>query len=440
MSKSVHLLVMLALLFLLGSILFTSAKNSVVTLVEWEKYYAEGYSNDAVQDIVQTEDGGYVFAAPRNYYSSNHIPPSILLFRTDSLGVLQWQKRFNESKAVGISVAGLAKTSDGGFVFAGGNTEGCTELIKTDTSGNMQWNRTYRYAGYGSSMVQTNDGGFAIAGTELGSPNPSKLWLVKTDSEGNLQWNKMFEEKFGSVSQLIQTFDGNYVVVGYTYEDTMIVCTNESDLVMLKIDKSGDLLWRRTFNQGATAWGIKSIVETSDEGYVLTNEERITKTDKNGTPEWSKTYSTSGKLHSSIVTSDGGLAFVGTIQLFPGGASYIWLVKTDLLGNVQWNQTYGGRGQYGYTGTRLIESSDGDLVIGGNWQWASHIVNYYMTKIDASLPAPTLSPSPSSASAQSPAASSIGGQPSLSQIIPIAILIVIVSSVLTIIYKKKTRK
>jgi hypothetical protein len=43
-------------------------------------------------------------------------------------------------------------------------TQGNTELIKLDGSGNIQWNRTFPYAGDSSSMVQTMDGGFALVG------------------------------------------------------------------------------------------------------------------------------------------------------------------------------------------------------------------------------------------------------------------------------------
>ena len=51
----------------------------------------------------------------------------------------------------------MVQTSDGGYALTG---SGC--LVKTDSSGNMQWNQTY--VGQTISLVQTSDGGYELAG------------------------------------------------------------------------------------------------------------------------------------------------------------------------------------------------------------------------------------------------------------------------------------
>jgi len=54
-------------------------------------------------------------------------------------------------------------------------------LIKTDSSGNMEWNQTYGY-GRANSVIQTSDGGYAMAGYKIeGFPT---FCLVKTDEAG----------------------------------------------------------------------------------------------------------------------------------------------------------------------------------------------------------------------------------------------------------------
>jgi hypothetical protein len=86
----------------------------------------------------------------------------------------------------------LVQTSDGGHVMVGytrsfGAGEDDFWLIKTNEVGKMQWNRTY--GGTGSdiaiSLVETSDGGYAIAGYtfSVGAGN-SDLWLIKTDEQG----------------------------------------------------------------------------------------------------------------------------------------------------------------------------------------------------------------------------------------------------------------
>ena len=68
-------------------------------------------------------------------------------------------------------------------------------LVKTDSNGNMQWNKTYGGSSTEapSSVVQTKDGGYALAGNTVtssaGIPPNDDFWLVKTESNGNMQWS-----------------------------------------------------------------------------------------------------------------------------------------------------------------------------------------------------------------------------------------------------------
>jgi hypothetical protein len=65
-------------------------------------------------------------------------------------------------------------------------------MVKTDSSGNVQWNKIYgpdvEYSDrYFYSFQQTSDGGFIAAGStnQFNNGNGS-IWLVKTDSSGNI--------------------------------------------------------------------------------------------------------------------------------------------------------------------------------------------------------------------------------------------------------------
>jgi hypothetical protein len=71
-------------------------------------------------------------------------------------------------------------------------------LIRLDQNGNALWNKTYQgeesaYV-YISSIQNTSDGGYIIAGTTGIFVEAEQFCLVKTDSETNLTWKRILPE------------------------------------------------------------------------------------------------------------------------------------------------------------------------------------------------------------------------------------------------------
>ncbi|MFX0184014.1 MAG: hypothetical protein ACFE95_13105 [Candidatus Hodarchaeota archaeon] len=119
----------------------------------------------------------------------------------------------------------LVQTLDGGFALAG-STDSYSAggddmwLVKTDDKGGMQWNQSYGGPGWecAFSVIQTGDEGFALAGvTESYATGEADMWLVKTEKDGTAQWN----QSYGGVNiawaeALLQTPDGGFVIAGST--------------------------------------------------------------------------------------------------------------------------------------------------------------------------------------------------------------------------------
>ena len=93
-------------------------------------------------------------------------------------------------------------------------------MFKVATDGSMAWNKHYGGAGNesGFNVITTTDGGYAVVGatTSYGA-GEEDLWLIKTDSDGNMQWNKTFGGIYDDEGwMLLQTSDGGYMIAGLT--------------------------------------------------------------------------------------------------------------------------------------------------------------------------------------------------------------------------------
>jgi hypothetical protein len=98
----------------------------------------------------------------------------------------------------GIGATSLVQTSDGGYAIAGetysfGAGEADVYVVKLDANGNLQWTKTIGGPDpeEGSSLIQTSDGGYAIAGYTISfGAGEADVYVVKLDANGNLQWTK----------------------------------------------------------------------------------------------------------------------------------------------------------------------------------------------------------------------------------------------------------
>jgi hypothetical protein len=221
-------------------------------------------------------------------------------------------------------------------------------LVKTDANGNMQWNQTYGGPLWEecSSVVQTSDGGYALTGstTSFGPGDRSDVYLVKSDPSGNMQWNKTYGGEAittnDGASSVIQTSEGGYIMAGSTWSSG----TGSTDVYLIKTDANGTLQWNKTYGGTRDELGC-SLVQASDGGYAIAGwtysfgtgvpNVYLVKTDAVGNEQWSKAYGGSDPDYgySLIRTSDGGYAIAGYTD-YPGPDGYddMFLVKTDAEG------------------------------------------------------------------------------------------------------------
>jgi hypothetical protein len=339
-----------------------------------------GRSNsDTCNSIEQTTDGGYILTGTTKSYGAGS--GDVWLIKTDSSGNELWNKTFGGSSY--DEGESINETNDGGFIITGWTysyTAGENDiwLVKTDSFGNEMWNKTFggNSSDYGYSGKQTTDGGYIVLGiTRDYDLGPYNATLIKTDSAGNIFWNKTFTWNITNSDHgysVQQTLDGGYIFTGYTEFQSA-----EMDLWLVKTDSSGNEMWNKAFGGVIYYDQGHSVQQTSDGGYIITGNTKsygaglidvwLIKTDSFGNETWNKTFGggSSDSGYSVQQTSDGGYVIAGMTYSYGagGGENDVWIIKTDSSGNEQWNKTFGGINSD--SGESVQQTSDGGYIVTG---------------------------------------------------------------------------
>lgn len=227
---------------------------------------------------------------------------------------------------------------------------------------------------YANAMRSTDDGGLVVVGTTASyGSGAGDVWLLKYDSQHELTWSRTFGGS--SIDQgwgVRQTVDGGYVIAGMTQSSG----AGNADGWLIRTDADGNMIWNRTFGSSTYDW-LTSVDLAQDDGFILCgikgtsnalDEGWLIKTDSLGNVQWQRTYGWNDydQLFSVIATDDGGYAMTGNSNPSAGGRSRTWVVRTDASGDSLWSRVYGG--QWGAGGRSIVQTFDGGFAIGGTWR------------------------------------------------------------------------
>jgi hypothetical protein len=353
------------------------------------------------------------------------------LAKTQSIVVKQWDSRFGGNSAEQLTT--FIKSDDGGYLLGGWSYSGVygdkTQpnwdttnqtrdmwVVKTNSEGQKEWDR--RFGGTDrddlSSIVQTFDGGFLIGGTTFsdigGDISQVTLdtasirgdyWVIKIDALGNKQWDKRYGGGRGDyLVDMKATKDAGYILGGYSMssgggdksEDNWGGLADE-DFWVVKVDSIGNKQWDKHYG-GIMPDIFSALQQTKDGGYIFGGSSNsdssgnktqdnwssypdywVIKTDSIGNREWDRRYGGTGvdNLHALAACNDGGYLLAGSsnstisgnkTQGVHGNGTDYWIVKTDTGGNIQWDNRYGGYDNDGLLSA--VQTLDGGYLLCGS--------------------------------------------------------------------------
>ncbi len=337
-------------------LLKTSGNGNLI----WEKVFSSPNHRMISTWMEPVNDGGIILTG---HINSEYIWPSdsndIFLIKTDNNGIISWAKVFDTGKDdLGFSVR---QTFDEGFIVSGFHDANPTSLIsttyviliKTDSNGNVMWERKYQIAvrdldsseGLPMIVSQTADSGFVVTGTTVGS-HAADVFILRTDQSGNLLWAKSYEHdptmfRFSLGLDIIESLSGELIVAGSMDKNRLIDQLNYP--YILRVNGDGTFLSAKilsTIPDQMFQSGFSSVEQTPDGGYFFTGmggyssfgqQAQFLKTNNTFDTQWSRAYTWDGIAtmgsRSGRSTTDGCYIFTGKRQ----NAGTV-LMKTDNLG------------------------------------------------------------------------------------------------------------
>jgi hypothetical protein len=281
----------------------------------WDKRYG-GSGNDVPYCVDKTLDGGFVLGGSSNSPISGDKSQAsqggedYWVIKVNSVGNKIWDRRFGG--AASDILISIHFCKDGGYILGGysysgvggdksqlnwsGGSQPDYWVVKVDSSGNKEWDKTFGGTGFDELTVleEAVDGGFILGGISKSGISGDKtlanwdasnstfdFWVIKIDSVGNKQWEKVYggvADEF-SLRYLSVTKDRNYFLAGLSYSNISGNKTENNagptQAWSLKIDSVGNILWDKTvFSAGqdgifvAYDFGV-SCLQTSDGCFMV---------------------------------------------------------------------------------------------------------------------------------------------------------------------------
>lgn len=270
------------------------------------------------------------------------------------------------------------------FLFNCSNDDGINIPQTTITTGELDFVKTFGGSknDVGQSVVKTLDGGYAVLGHSQSNNGDitDKLnedfdfWVIKFDANNSLLWSKTFGGTGDDRgNDIINTSDGGFAILGFTESNDEDITQNAGsrDFWVAKLTSTGNLTWQKSFGFAGSDYGT-SLIQTNDNGYLLTGVIDVTasggqgnsrisqrhaggdiwavKLSANGSFEWSKYFGGSFTDASFGVekTADNGFIIVGSsdsndVDISNNKGTYdFWIIKISSVGTLIWEKSFGG--------------------------------------------------------------------------------------------------
>jgi len=202
----------------------------------------------------------------------------------------------------------------------------------------------------GYSVELTADSGYILVGsTKSYATTGIDIYLVKVNKMGDTIWTRNYDNGADEIGYAVQQIDNNeYILAGYKYPYPY-------QLILINTDSLGNELWKKEYELSGfhSPYGKASVQKTNDNGFILLGDEAfnyyLIKTDSVGDTLWTKRYVRNPTLFEDMSTFKVRQTSDNGYMLFGGHGNYLpsvlagcmYAIKTDSIGDTLWTKSFG---------------------------------------------------------------------------------------------------
>jgi hypothetical protein len=346
-----------------------------------------GSADDRANSIAMDSNGNiYSTGSTRSFGAGG---ADVLLLKYDPSGSLLWSKTwggFADDNGIAIKVDGIGNVYVAGSTASFGAGWYDALLLKFDANGNLLWSRTWG----GGSFEQAYDIALDASGNiylaaESYSYGLSAV-LLKFSSNGDLLWTRTWKgpATYDATYSLDIDNAGNIYLAGISWDYS---AGDHRSILLLKYDSQGNLVWNKNWTGPGNDEASGSKVIRVDGGGNIYLASRTSsfgagdydvlmlKLDNNGNLIWARTWGGAGyeSGYGLAFDSAGNVIVAGQTKSFLGGVSSALLLKYATTGNLLSSKIWGGNGDAGASSVWLNQAGNA-FVTGwapndtGSWQ------------------------------------------------------------------------
>ena len=230
--------------------------------------------------------------------------------------------------------------------------------------------------GVANAVIELSDGGFAAVGyADAGDDRGTDVLVVRFDAAGDTLWTRRYGaagEEFGW--DIDEANDGTLFIVGFSEAPS----EGREDILVLRIDESGETLWERTFGGDGRdrAWSA-TLASNGDLVIAAESEETdpppgtrhrdafVLRLDANGDVRWRRAIEAAGdqRVYHIDRTVDEAFVVTGTTGVDADAERDAYVARIEGDGDVGWTRSFGDAPDD--VGHGVLTLPDGDVLVTG---------------------------------------------------------------------------